>query len=177
MDWDGGGWTYLVNPYGVGLGSTEPGLNTSSQALSGAGSCHPSISFPQGNGRYAARGYACGNYTGRYTLTWVNDLEATDVMFIAALQGQQVHTLTLNGTSIGYSAFSNAYMKCAFWNASATSASPGTNGCFETYLDVQPSIYNGYLSGNLTMIVTTGEACSPDCQHGAGFNIPRLAVR
>jgi large repetitive protein len=177
METDGGGWTHLLNPSGVGLDAYEPGLSTLSEVVSGTGSCHPNIGFPDGEGWYAAHGYACGIYTARYTLSWINGLGATDVMFTAALQGQETHTLTLNGSSVAYDAFSNAYMKCAFWNASASSASPATNECHETYLDAEPQIYNGQLSGDLSIVATTGASCSPDCSHGAGFNVQKLAVR
>ena len=98
-------------------------------------------------------------------------------MLIAALQGQQTRTLAINGTNISYDAFSNAYMKCAFWNASGTSTSPGTNQCHSTYLNVDPHVYNNQFSGNLNIQIVTGVSCSPDCQHGTGYNIQKLFVR
>ena len=122
-------------------------------------------------------GIACGNFTGQFTLSWGNNIGATDVMFIAALQGQQTRTLKINGGNIPYDAFSNAYMKCAFWNASATSSNPGTNKCNRAYLNVEPHVYNGKFPDNLSMVITTGISCYPYCQHGTGFHVQKLYVR
>ena len=47
-------------------------------------------------------------------------------MFVA-LQGQQTRTLSINGVNIPHDTFSNAYMKCAFWNGAGAVTSPGTN--------------------------------------------------
>ena len=177
MTTDGGGWTALVNPQNVGLSSTHPNLTNSATALSGTGSCPPTNSITSGNGWYAVRGYACGVFTGQFNQMWSNDIGATDVMFTAALQGQQTRTLSINGTNIPYDAFSNAYMKCAFWNGTGASSSPGTNSCHDTMLNVPPHVYNNQFSGNLTIQVVTGVACYPDCYHGTGYNIQKLFVR
>ena len=177
MTTDGGGWTALVNPQNVGLGVTHPNMSESSAHLSGSGSCYPSNSVSSGNGLYSIRGYACGNYTGQFNRMWANDIGATDIMFTAALQGQQTRTLSINGSNIPYDTFSNAYMNCAFWNGVGAVSSPGTNLCHETMLNVAPHVYNNQFSGNLTIEIVTGEGCSPDCQHGTGYNMQKLFVR
>ena len=178
MTTDGGGWTALVNPQNVsGLDYLHPNVSESATHLSGAGTCYPTNGIDYGNGWYAIRGYACGNFTGQFNHYWTNDIGATDIMFTAALQGQQTRTLSINGTNIPYDAFSNAYMKCAFWNGTGASAGPGTNQCHSSKIDVAPHVYNNQFSGNLDIQVVTGVACSPDCYHGTGYNIQKLFVR
>ena len=177
MSTDGGGWTALTNPPLEGVSDLHPDLSYSSTALSGTGSCPPNININLLNDLYTLKGYACGVFTSQYTISWQNTIGATDVMFTAALQGQQTHTLVVNGTNVTYDAFSNAYMKCAFWNGSATSTSPDVNQCHSTVLNEPPSVHNDMFSGNLSINITVGASCSPDCYHGAGFNVQKLFVR
>ena len=101
MTTDGGGWTALVNPQNVsGLDYLHPNVSESATHLSGAGTCYPTNGIDYGNGWYAIRGYACGNFTGQFNHYWTNDIAATDIMFTAALQGQQTRTLSINGVDI-----------------------------------------------------------------------------
>ena len=188
MTTDGGGWTALLNPQASGLVSTHPNVGVSAtpsttQLIGLIGpNCYPAVDIITGNGWFAFHGYTCslvaGNFWNvQFNQTWINDIGATDVMFTAALQGQQIHTLQINGTNIPYDAFDNSYMKCAFWNGSSASISPATNQCHSTMLNVDPKVYNNQFSGNLNIQVVTGSPCSPDCQHGTGYNIQKLFVR
>ena len=126
----------------------------------------PTNSITSGNGWYALKRYACGVYMSEFNRAWSNDIGATDIMFTAALQGQDTRTLSINGVDIPYDAFSNAYMKCAFWNGTSASTSPGTNGCYNTMLNVAPHIYNNLFSGNLDIQIITGRSCFPTVNMG-----------
>jgi hypothetical protein len=178
MTTDGGGWTALINPVTMST-STIYGITISRTVLSGTGTCNGEPSFTSSaNGFYRAHGYACGDHKIRWNIDWPNILDASDIRFTATLQGQQVQTLVLNGENLPYSGFSNAYMKCAFWNAVGALTSPGTNQCSNTSLDVSPAVYHDRLHGSdLTIRITTGYAASPDSDHGTGFNLQKLFVR
>ena len=169
----------LTNPIGVGLGTTHPNVSLAAGSFSGTGSCPPNTFIADANGWRSIRGYACGNFTADFDIYWSNSIGATDVMFLAAVQGQQVHQLFINGALKPHNAFSNAYMTCAFWNGTATSTSPGTNECWKTALNTTPLVYNGVISpsADLNLSVTSGTSCSPDCYHGTGYNVQKLMVR
>ena len=178
MTTDGGGWTALVNPFDPNLERPLfPGVAHSAVALSGSGSCPPTTQIVDANGYYGIHGYACGNFTAKWTIGWTNILGADDVMFIATLQGQSIRTLTVNGSNMPYDAFSDAYMKCAFWNGTGASVNPGTNQCHNTYLTAPPHVYRDSFSNDLVLQMVTGPACSPDCRYGTGFNVQKLFVR
>ncbi len=174
----GGGWTALINPSDVGLGEPLfPGVTHSATPLSGTGSCPPATGIVDANDFYGVHGYACGNFTAKWTIAWTNVLGAKDVMFIATLQGQSIRTLSVDGSNIPYDAFSDAYMKCAFWNGTGASANPGQNQCHDTYLTAPPHVYPDSFVDDLSIEMVTGPACSPDCRYGTGFNMQKLFVR
>jgi len=139
------------------------------------------IDYEIANGWHVIRGYSDGNSTVLFPITWTNLFAATDVIFIAALQGQNTRVLTING--VGYTGnISNGTaasdsMICEYFNGTGLTANPGVNGCNSSYLDVSPRVFNSAFSGNLNISVTTGEACKPTCAYGTGFNVQKLFVR
>jgi hypothetical protein len=180
MKTSGGGWTALLNPSTAGMtATTHPDLKASTKVLSGTQTCSAGT-IPKefsANGWNGYLSYACGNVTFSLILDWKNTLAAKDLMFIATLQGQATRKLTIDGVNAPYTGFSNAYMKCAFWNGPGKYTAPAQNMCWKTSLDVAPKVYLGKVGANLNITMTTGPACSPDCKHGAGMNIQKLFVR
>ena len=189
MTTDGGGWTTLVNPMNVpGISPLHPNVALSGmhlpQGITLIGLLRPNcfqgmvdIDVASGNGWYAVQGFLCsiagGQSYAQFNQSWFNDIGATDIMFTAALQGSQMHTLSINGTSITYDVYSN----CAFWNGAGAAVSPGVNQCYSTMLNVEPHIYNDQFSGNLNIEVVTGFSCYPNCQYGVRYNMQKLFVR
>ena len=178
MTTDGGGWTALINPSDMEAVNI-PGLEISRTVISGSGGCNqpPDISSST-NGYYRAVGYACGNHTIEWRINWANVLDATDIRFTAALQGQHVRNLSLSGVSLAPDAVSDAYMKCSFWNGTSVSADPPRNACHITSLNEPARVYSNVIVGrDVALSMVTGPGCLPDCQHGTGFNLQKLFVR
>lgn len=180
MTTDGGGWTALLMPTSSTI-AQDPTLMASAATLTGTHTCE-SLTVPTAfaaNGWNGLRSYACGNVTFALTLQWANTLDATDVMFVAALQGEVTRMLTINGTSVAANATSTdaGGATCAFYNATGATASPAVNGCYETYLDAPPRVLADAFTGDLEIVVTTGPGCAPSCNHGTGMNIQKLFVR
>ena len=177
MTTDGGGWTALINPVDDMLPGTHPDVEVVGEVVSGSsGGCpgEPRI-VSEGDWR-VVRGYVCGSAVLRMTLTW--DGEGTDVMFLATVQGQETHTVTVNGVDIPPDAETGAYMQCSFWNGEDERVYPEENECWSTVLDAAPHVELDVLGEDgLALELSAGPSCSPDCLHGAGMNITRLFVR
>ena len=58
----------------VWVGLSVSNVSESATHLSGAGTCYPTNGIDYGNGWYAIRGYACGNFTGQFNHYWTNDI-------------------------------------------------------------------------------------------------------
>jgi hypothetical protein len=176
----GGGWTALLTPINA-QSTTYPDVMMSTTVLSGTQSCETSTvpSYFDANGYNGIRSYACGVVTFRLDIAWTNTLAATDVMFVATLQGESTRTVELNGTSIAAdaTALDGGGATCAFYNGTAATTSPALNQCYTTSLNAAPHVVTSGLTGNLALAITTGPACSPSCNHGTGMNISRLFVR
>jgi hypothetical protein len=180
MTTDGGGWTALLNPESMAQ-ATHPDLVASTVVLSGTQSCE-AATVPQpfvANGWRGLLAYACGVVTFELSLAWTNSIAATDVMFIATLQGETTRTVTVDGTAASANATATdaGGATCAFYNSTASAVSPALNGCFQTSLAAPPRVSAGVVSGDLAFVITTGPACAPSCQHGTGMNIQKLFVR
>ncbi|MFN0246850.1 MAG: fibrinogen-like YCDxxxxGGGW domain-containing protein [Kofleriaceae bacterium] len=180
MTTDGGGWTALLNPVFGSLPPSSLDLVTTVNVLSGTQSCGPTVGEAiMANGWHGIRSYACGSVTFSLSLSWENTLAATDVMFVAALQGEAVRTLSVEGAVLSPNATSldpgNA--TCAFYNASGQTAALGLNTCWTTVVDTPPRIERDAIVGDLSIELTTGPACAPSCEHGTGMNVYRLFVR
>jgi hypothetical protein len=180
MSTDGGGWMALLSPESA-TAAMHPDLVATTAVISGTQTCEASTVPADfvANGWHGLRSYACGVVTFSMTLGWVNTIGATDVMFIATLQGETTRTLTVNGTSISPNATGTdaGGATCVFYNAPGTSASPATNGCYTTYLDVAPVELTSAFTGDLSLVISTGPACAPSCSHGTGMNIQKVFVR
>jgi hypothetical protein len=153
----------------------------STMVLSGTQSCDPQT-VPQAftaNGWNGVRSYACGVVTFQLSFDWPNPIGATDVSFTATLQGQVTSSLAVNGTAIAADASStdSSGASCAFYNGGAASVAPAINQCWNTPLAAAPHVARGKLSGPLSLVLTTGPACAPDCSHGTGMNVQKLFVR
>lgn len=177
METDGGGWTALINPVDPRLPGTHPDLEMS---LAVEGYAHPgcpgAITHGTVPGWHTILAYLCG--TATIALTISSTFPASDVMFLATIQGQITHAITVNGTDIPPDTSTGAYMQCVFWNSSSELAYPETNECWRTTLDSAPHLELGVLRGEeLTMSLSSGPSCSPDCLHGTGMNVARLFVR
>lgn len=179
MTTDGGGWTALLNPANnTKLSNVAfPGVTKAFKLLSGTQTCTTTPAYFVANKWNGIRAYACGYATIKVSVSWSNILGATDVMFIAALQGETQHELSINGQKVLHDAFTSGYMKCFFWNSTATSATPKPNQCWSTSLDALPHVYKKKYTGNLTIDMVTGPSCLPSCQYGTGMNIQKLFVR
>ena len=176
MTTDGGGWTALINPVDSMLPATHADLIVTSEVTPGLGSCEGvPAPFTTGDWR-GVRAYSCGNDYISLDLTW--DGEGTDVMFLASVQGQETHTVTINGVDVPPDAQTNAYMQCSFWNGEDERVFPEENECWSTSLDAEPHVELDVLGEvGLALELEAGPSCSPDCLHGAGMNITRLFVR
>lgn len=177
----GGGWMALLLPESGASAATHPDLASSTAVLSGTQSCESSTVPTDfvANGWHGIRSYACGVVTFSLTLAWPNTIGATDVMFESVLQGETTRTLTVNGTAIAPNATGTdaGGATCVFYNAPGATASPATNGCYTTYLDVAPVVLTTAFTGDLSLVISTGPACAPTCSHGTGMNIQKLFVR
>jgi hypothetical protein len=177
---DGGGWTALINPATMPA-ALHPALVAATETLSGTQGCEE-LTVPTefvANGWHGLRSYACGVVTFELALTWANPIGATDVMFVATLQGEQTRTLTINGAAIAPNASTaDPYgATCVFYNATGTAQAHDVNGCHALYSTASPRIVTGALSGTFELVMTTGPACAPTCNHGTGMNIQKLFVR
>jgi len=168
----------LINP------AVMPATMGAGAAFAGATIVDPSsscVSPPAEVVQNAWRGlyfYQCGMSSARLTITWPNPVGATDVMFIATIEGQS-QLLSVNGTQIAASGSTvdvNSAL-CAFWNGDGATASPTTNGCASTYLDAPALRRPGVISGAFTLDITSGPSCSPNCNYGTGMNLQKLFVR
>jgi len=123
--------------------------------------------------------YACGDVTFKLSIAWPNPIGAKDVMFIATLQGEVTRTLTINGNAVPSDASSKdvGNATCVFYNGTAKSVVPNNNGCWSLALAEPPHVYKNAVNGALLVELTTGRACTPDCQHGTGMNLQKLFVR
>jgi hypothetical protein len=177
---DGGGWTALINP-SIMQAALHPDLVAATESVSGMQSCEQ-LTVPTAfvaNGWHGLRSYACGVVTFDLALTWANPIAATEVMFIATLQGESTRTLTINGNAIAPSASTTdpAGATCVFYNATNTALAHDVNACHGLYSTEPPRIITGALSGMFELVITTGPACAPTCNHGTGMNIQKLFVR
>jgi hypothetical protein len=180
MTTDGGRWTALINPSALPA-ITVPGVMVTGTAAGGTSdSCTDPPSVVARNGWYGYQYYRCGDISARMTITWPNPLAATDVMFVSTVQGNTGVAIAVNGTAVAAAGNTTNGTGgiCSFWNASAVTSTPATNACWSTYLDEPPVIQNGIVAGQpLTVELTAGPACVPDCNYGSGANIQKLFVR
>ena len=179
MTTDGGGWTAILNPTNAkNLTKVSfPGFSKSFKQLSGTQGCKTNPAFFVANNWNGIHAYACGDAVIKVSVSWTNTLGATDVMFIATLQGEKQYEVSINGKKTPHDASSNGYMKCFFWNANGKSSTPKLNQCWSTALDAQPHVYKNAIKGNLTIDAVTGPGCLPSCLYGTGMNIQKLFVR
>jgi hypothetical protein len=178
MTTDGGGWTALQSPTGIGT-ETIPGVAMSQVLVSGSGNCQAANFSNTAAGFHVGRGYGCSTGTYRWNLTWTNQLGARDVRLVAAVQGFSTATLAVNGRSVASNASnSDAGLTCRYWNRGGSSGTPGVNQCFSNVLDVQGMTVAGVLGGGpMDIEVVAGPSASPNSSWGSGFNISRLYVR
>lgn len=178
METGSGGWTALINPVDPRLSGTHPALEYTVEVVDGTE--WPGESIPRlfiVDGWRGVRVYVSNNATVRLTLR-SSGFSATDVMFLATIQGQERHTVVVNEIDVPPDALTDAYMQCAFWNSDGDLAYPEANECWSTTLDAAPHMELGVLNGDtMELILEAGPSCSPDCLHGTGLNVTRLFVR
>lgn len=177
METSDGGWTALINPVDPALLGTHPDVVFDGEAVPGDGSCAATPLMFTADDWRGIRAYVCGSDTVTVMLSWLG--EADDVMFLATAQGQETHTVTVNGIDIPPDALTDDYMQCAFWNEDGDRVFPEDNACWSTTLtDSTPHTELDVLDGDgLDLILEAGPSCSPDCLHGTGLNITQLFVR
>jgi hypothetical protein len=177
----GGGWMALIHPELGELPAIVDALGATTTVLSGTQGCEAST-VPQpftAHGWHGLRSYACGNVTFKLAVLWPNTIGATDVMFVATLQGEVTRSAVVNGTPVTAAATVTASggAACAFYNGNGQTVTPALNTCWQTSLASTPQVATGVVSGDLLLELTTGPACAPDCFHGTGMNLQRLFVR
>ena len=178
MTTDGGGWMALINPdvmpATMGAGATFAGATIGGTQ----NTCTSPPSEVIANGWRGLALHRCGDTSARLTVTWANPVGATDVMFIAATQGQN-QALLVDGTTISASGSTTdaADAHCGFWNGSDATATVAADQCWNTYLNAPPLLTHSTISGALMLEITAGPACLPTCSYGAGMNIQKLFVR
>jgi hypothetical protein len=178
MTTDGGGWMALINP------DTMPTTMGAGATFAGAtvGGTTNSCTAPPGeiiqHGWRGLNLFRCGDTSAQLAVNWPNPVGATDVMFIATAQGQNL-TLTIDDTTITASGSTTdaAGARCGFWNGSGATAATTANGCWVTYLNAPPLLAQGTISSALTFEITAGPACAPTCVYGVGMNLQKLLVR
>jgi hypothetical protein len=179
MTTDGGRWTALINPSAM-TAIGPPGVAVSGVAAGGTSdTCTAPPVVVTRNGWYGHQYYRCGDISARMTITWPNPIAATDVMFVATVQGNSGVTVLVNAANAAAAGntTNGEGAICSFWNASAATVTPGTNACFSTTLDEPPAMFVDLVSGALVVELTAGPACSPTCAYGSGMNIQKLFVR
>ncbi|MBP9203742.1 MAG: hypothetical protein KBG28_07255 [Kofleriaceae bacterium] len=173
----GGGWTLLTGI--AGLPRSAPGVTVVGDTVGGTvGSCTgPAVDITQ-NGWHGVNHYRCGDQHARLTLTWPNPIGATDLAFLAVVQGQTV-SLTVDGAELAPtgSVTDGSGAICRFWNGPGATVTPAVNACYQTYLDVAPTVAAGAIAGDFALQFTAGPACAPLCTYGAGGNLQRVMVR
>ena len=85
MKTHGGGWTALLNPLGVGLGTASLGATTLYSA--GCDNCTNNIFGNIGGGWNVAGIYRCGACAASATFEWQNTLGAKEVLYTAYAHG------------------------------------------------------------------------------------------
>ncbi len=179
MTYSGGGWTALTNPSSSSKAS-EYDISLTSSVVSGGGSCGYKNSFTKRGQWWYARGYACGNHRINYQIEFANLYGASDLAFVATLQGENFRSLSINGESKPATATTDPYMRCDFYNGNGIKASPSRNGCHSYVTDAMaPNVYPGAISGRavVKLNVIVGDGCKPDCNHGTGYSLGRILVR
>lgn len=180
MTTDGGGWTALLNPSDKGMPTpTLPGLTYKGDVLSGSDSCPGTSVLVSHYGWYGVHFVRCGDMTIRTTLSWENDLGATDLMFTAVLEGYNTSTITADGIEIPEDAFTidAGGGRCGFYNGTDSSVVPPVATCHDTVIDAAPAVHNGAFVGDVDLEITTGAACQPTCQYSTGHTIHKLFAR
>jgi len=179
MKTQGGGWTSVINPSFI----AEPGLPikaTADKVQGTINSCGMRFYRDKLYGFHRIKGYACGNYRVQWNIEYRNIFNAKDIMLAGSIQGQDVHSVSVNNKPIdaaGANGSDNNY--CAFVNGWGKTTPPAVNNCYNLDYSSSGPLYvnTGDIGAMLTVQFVSGDACHPTCNYGTGFNLQQLFVR
>lgn len=179
---DGGGWTALLGPSDANDGgsSAAPGFTWRVKIVGGTfGTCPLSTEVVDVDGWKDLRTYVCGDQTVLLSLAWRNEFDAKDVMLVATIQGQQIHSLAINGRDYQADATASETdgSRCDFWNGPGQSVVPGRNQCWSLALPTSSRVFSSAITGDVLIELVAGPSGSPNNLHGTGANVSRLFVR
>ena len=175
----GGGWTMLTNP-GKSSSASSFDIALTSTVVKGSGSCGYTNRFTKRGSWWAATGYACGDHRINWQIEFPNLFGSSDVAFVATVQGENVHTLSINGANQGPSGSTDPHMRCDFWNGNNIKANPSRNACHAYVKDnMTPKVFVNAIKGKsvVKLNIVSGDGCKPDCNHGTGYSLGRILVR